>query len=73
MRAVTLLAEWIGTGESVADEVRQLLEELRVLDEAPMVRPVAATILHLEGETGEALHVLSEGVQGQDQEWCVFS
>ena len=69
VRCVSLLAEHVGTSESVLDDVRELLAELADAEGAGSVRPVAATILELEGETSEALRVLAEGVKEQDQEW----
>lgn len=55
-----------GTGESVLDELRELLP----LADQGVVRPVAGTILQLEGETAEAINLLADA--GEDLESSAF-
>ena len=70
VQAVGHLASYLSKGTSVLDEMRELLSQLDE-ENAGVVRPVAATALHLEGEDGEALAVLSEGSKQEDQESSV--
>jgi hypothetical protein len=67
VRAVTLLNEQRGTGESVADELREILQTGQV--ESPQFAAVAGVILINEGEAAEALKVWHSGIQLHDQEW----
>jgi len=67
VQAVSHLTRYLSQGESVLDEMRDLLAQLDGED-AGVVRPVAATVLHLEGENGEALAVLAEGAKHEEQE-----
>lgn len=70
VQAVTHLTTYLSKGTSVLDEMRDLLSQLDGENDG-VVRPVAATALHLEGENGEALAVLSEGSRQEDQESSV--
>lgn len=57
-----LTASMQGTGESVMDELHELLP----LADEGVVRPVAGTILQLEGHTADAINLLADA--GQDME-----
>lgn len=67
VKAVTLLNEALATGEPVAEEVRDLLQE----STEGVVRAVSGVLLAIEGETAEAMQVWQDGIEAQDQEWCV--